>query len=69
MSLKYMFSKAIRSFERFAAEFAGVASRVCAIACLQFVIVLLHGGGVSVVVVIHGNGDGSRGFGLMPSPV
>ena len=73
-NLKYMFSKAIRSFERFAAEFTGVGPRMSAISRFQFVIVLFHGAdGVRVVVVIHSNDGVSSapycGFGLVPSPV
>ena len=76
-----MFSEAVRSFERFTTEFAGVAatSKVCggSIAGLQFVIVLLRrqgvgGASVDVVVVIVGSGVGGavgNGFGLVPSPV
>ena len=70
-----MFSEAVRSFERFTTEFAGVAA--CgSIAGLQFVIVLLRrqgvgGASVDVVVVIVGCGVGAvgNGFGLVPSPV
>ena len=76
-----MFSEAVRSFERFTTEFAGVAAtaKVCggSIAGLQFVIVLLRrqgvgGASVDVVVVIVGSGVGGavgNGFGLVPSPV
>lgn len=83
MSLYYVFSEAVRSFERFTTEFAGVTAtaKVCGgrIATgLQFVIVLLRRQGVSgasvdvVVVVIVGSGvvgAVSNGFGLVPSPV
>jgi len=75
MSLYYVFSEAVRSFERFTTEFAGVAAGG-SIAGLQFVIVLLRRqgvGGASVdVVVIVGSGVGGavgNGFGLVPSPV
>lgn len=72
-----MFSEAVRSFERFTTEFAGVAATAKgSIAGLQFVIVLLRRqgvGGASVdVVVIVGSGVGGavgNGFGLVPSPV
>ena len=78
-----MFSEAVRSFERFTTEFAGVAAtaKVCGspiAAGLQFIIVLLRRQGVSgasvdvVVVVIVGSGvvgAVSNGFGLVPSPV
>ena len=77
-----MFSEAVRSFERFATEFAGVTAtaKVCGgriAAGLQFVIVLLRRQGVggasvdAVVVVIVGSGVGAvgNGFGLVPSPV
>ena len=76
-----MFSEAVRSFERFTTEFAGVAAtaKVCGspiAAGLQFIIVLLRRQGVSgasvdVVVVIVGSGVGAvgNGFGLVPSPV
>ena len=71
-----MFSEAVRSFERFTTEFAGVAAGG-SIAGLQFVIVLLRrqgvgGASVDVVVVIVGcSGVGAvgNGFGLVPSPV
>lgn len=83
MSLNYVFSEAVRSFERFATEFAGVTAtaKVCGgggiAAGLQFVIVLLRrqgvgGASVDVVVVIVGSGVGGaigNGFGLVPSPV
>lgn len=81
MSLYYVFSEAVRSFERFATEFAGVTdtAKVCGgsiAAGLQFVIVLLrrHGvGGASVdavvVIVVSGVGAVGNGFGLVPSPV
>lgn len=78
MSLYYVFSEAVRSFERFTTEFAGVTAtaKVCggSIADLQFVIVLLrrHGVGgasVDVVVVIVVSGAVGNGFGLVPSPV
>lgn len=75
MSLYYVFSEAVRSFERFTTEFAGVAAGG-SIAGLQFVIVLLRrqgvgGASVDVVVVIVGCGVGAvgNGFGLVPSPV
>ena len=79
-----MFSEAVRSFERFTTEFAGVGAtaKVCGggriAADLQFVIVLLrrHGvGGASVdavvvVIVVSGVGGAvGNGFGLVPSPV
>ena len=76
-----MFSEAVRSFERFTTEFAGVTAKVCGgriAAGLQFVIVLLHRHGVggasvdAVVVVIVVSGVGGavgNGFGLVPSPV
>ena len=78
-----MLSEAVRSFERFTTEFAGVTAtaKVCGssiAAGLQFVIVLLRRQGVSgasvdvVVVVIVGSGVGGavgNGFGLVPSPV
>ena len=77
-----MFSEAVRSFERFTTEFAGVTAtaKVCGggiAAGLQFVIVLLRrqgvgGASVDVVVVIVGcSGVGAvgNGFGLVPSPV
>ena len=77
-NLYYVFSEAVRSFERFTTEFTGVTdtAKVCggSIAGLQFVIVLLrcHGvGGASVdaVVVVSGVGAVGNGFGLVPSPV
>ena len=81
-NLYYVFSEAVRSFERFTTEFAGVTAtaKVCGgriAAGLQFVIVLLrrHGVGgasVDVVVVIVVSGVGGavgNGFGLVPSPV
>jgi len=75
MSLYYVFSEAVRSFERFTTEFAGVTAGG-SIAGLQFVIVLLRrqgvgGASVDVVVVIVGCGVGAvgNGFGLVPSPV
>ena len=82
-NLYYVFSEAVRSFERFTTEFAGVAAtaKVCGgriAAGLQFVIVLLRRQGVGgasvdvVVVVIVGSGVGGavgNGFGLVPSPV
>ena len=77
-----MFSEAVRSFERFTTEFAGVTAtaKVCGgriAAGLQFVIILLRRQGVSgasvdVVVVIVDSGVGGaigNGFGLVPSPV
>ena len=77
-----MFSEAVRSFERFATEFAGVTAtaKVCGssiAAGLQFVIVFLSrqgvgGASVDFVVVIVGSGVGGavgNGFGLVPSPV
>ena len=74
-----MFSEAVRSFERFATEFTGVAAtaKVCGssiTAGLQFVIVLLRrqgvgGASVDVVVVIVVSGAVGNGFGLVPSPV
>jgi hypothetical protein len=77
-----VFSEAVRSFERFTTEFAGVAAtaKVCgggSIAGLQFVIVLLRrqgvgGASVDVVVVIVGSGvvgAVGNGFGFVPSPV
>lgn len=80
MSLYYVFSEAVRSFERFTTEFAGVTAtaKVCggSIAGLQFVIVLLRRQGVGgasvdvVVVIVSGAGGAvSNGFGLVPSPV
>ena len=82
-NLYYVFSEAVRSFERFTTEFAGVGAtakvrggRVAA--GFQFVIVLLrrHGvGGASVdavvvVIVVSGVGGAvGNGFGLVPSPV
>ena len=82
-NLYYVFSEAVRSFERFTTEFAGVTAtaKVCGgriAAGLQFVIVLLrrHGvGGASVdavvvVIVVSGVGGAvGNGFGLVPSPV
>ena len=77
-----MFSEAVRSFERFATEFAGVTAtaKVCGgggiAAGLQFVIVLLRrqgvtGASVDVVVIVGSGvvGAVSNGFGLVPSPV
>ena len=71
-----MFSEAVRSFERFTTEFAGVAADGRIAVGLQFVIVLLRrqgvgGASVDVVVVIVGCGVGAvgNGFGLVPSPV
>lgn len=77
-----MFSEAVRSFERFTTEFAGVTAKVCGgriAAGLQFVIVLLHRHGVGgasvdavvvVVIVVSGVGGAvGNGFGLVPSPV
>jgi len=80
MSLYYVFSEAVRSFERFTTEFAGVTAtaKVCggSIAGLQFVIVLLrrHGvGGASVdavvVIVVSGVSAVGNRFGLVPSAV
>ena len=80
-NLYYVFSEAVRSFERFTTEFAGVTAtaKVCGgriAAGLQFVIVLLRrqgvtGASVDVVVIVGSGvvGAVSNGFGLVPSPV
>ena len=81
-NLYYVFSEAVRSFERFTTEFAGVTAtaKVCGgriAAGLQFVIVLLRRHGVVVgasvdavvVIVVSGVGAVGNGFGLVPSPV